>query len=47
MQEYIDKLNEERAIDIIRDISNTDKSTETLEVMDYLLGILSSEETKD
>ena len=44
MQGYIAKLNEEKAIDIIRDINNSDKSTETLEAMDYLIGLLSSTE---
>ena len=46
MKEYISKLNKDNAIDIIRDISNTDKSTETLEAMDYLITLL-TEDNKD
>ncbi|OMJ84977.1 hypothetical protein SteCoe_13812 [Stentor coeruleus] len=47
MQEYIVKLNEERAIDIIRDISNADKSADTLVAMDYLIDLLTSDDNKD
>lgn len=43
MQEYINRLNEDSALEIIRDITNTDKSAETLENIDYLIGLLSSE----
>jgi hypothetical protein len=47
MQERIARLNEARASDIIREISNGDHSAEVLELIDYLLSVLSSEETKD
>lgn len=47
MQEYIAKVNEERALDIIRDINNADKSADTLIAMDYLIDLLTSGETKD
>lgn len=47
MQQYIQKLNEEKASEIIRDLNNTDKSAETLETIDYLIGLFSSEDTKE
>ena len=44
VQDYITKLNEEKALDIICDISSPDKSPETIELIDYLITILSNEE---
>ena len=44
IQEFVEILNEENALDIIRDINNSDKSTEALELMDCLISMLSNDE---
>lgn len=44
VQDYVNKLNDEKALDIIRDITNPDKSPETIDLIDYLITILSNEE---
>jgi hypothetical protein len=45
-QENIDRLNEEQAKDIIRDINTSNKSPETLEIMDRVITLLTFQETK-
>jgi hypothetical protein len=43
-REFVEILNQENALDIIRDINNTDKSIGTLEAMDELMSMLSNED---
>lgn len=44
VEEYVQKLNEEKALDIIRDITNLDKPPETVDLIDDLINILTIDE---